>query len=91
ILAIRQAARGRKGKYALLPSFTFAATAHAAIWAGLTPILLDSDPDDWAASAGAEEAALARHAGEVAVLLPYDTFGTCIDLARYARLSEQHD
>ncbi|WP_204316194.1 DegT/DnrJ/EryC1/StrS family aminotransferase, partial [Serratia marcescens] len=35
--------------------------------------------------------ALARHAGEVAVLLPYDTFGTCIDLARYARLSEQHD
>ncbi|MBB4097067.1 aminotransferase class I/II-fold pyridoxal phosphate-dependent enzyme [Sphingomonas kyeonggiensis] len=90
ILAIRQAAQGRKGKYALLPSFTFAATAHAAIWAGLTPILVDSDPNDWAASAEAEEAALARHAGEVAVLVPYDTFGTCIDLARYARLSEQH-
>ncbi|MDQ0250388.1 dTDP-4-amino-4,6-dideoxygalactose transaminase [Sphingomonas kyeonggiensis] len=91
ILAIRQAAQGRKGKYALVPSFTFAATAHAAIWAGLTPILVDSDPNDWAASAEAEEAALARHAGEVAVLVPYDTFGTCIDLTRYTRLSEQHD
>lgn len=91
ILAIRQAAEGRKGRYALIPSFTFAATAHAAIWAGLTPILVDSDPNDWAASAEAEEAALARHAGEVAVLVPYDTFGTCIDLARYARLAEQHD
>ncbi|MFS2111769.1 aminotransferase class I/II-fold pyridoxal phosphate-dependent enzyme [Sphingomonas sp. Sphisp140] len=91
ILAIRQAAQGRKGKYALVPSFTFAATAHAAIWAGLTPILVDSDPNDWAASAEAEETALARHAGEAAVLVPYDTFGTCIDLARYAHLSEQHD
>ncbi|NYT39370.1 aminotransferase class I/II-fold pyridoxal phosphate-dependent enzyme [Sphingomonas sp. R-74633] len=90
ILAIRQAAEGRKGKYALIPSFTFAATAHAAIWGGLTPILIDSDPANWAASAEAEEAALARHAGEIAVLVPYDTFGTCIDLARYARLSEQH-
>lgn len=91
ILAIRQAAEGRRGKYALIPSFTFAATAHAAIWAGLTPILIDSNPADWAACAEAEEAALARHAGEIAVLVPYDTFGTCIDLARYARLSEQHD
>lgn len=91
ILAIRQAAQGRRGKYALIPSFTFAATAHAAIWAGLTPILIDSDPADWAASAEAEEAALARHAGDVAVLVPYDTFGTCIDLTRYARLAAQHD
>ncbi|HWU95658.1 MAG TPA: aminotransferase class I/II-fold pyridoxal phosphate-dependent enzyme, partial [Sphingomonas sp.] len=91
ILAIRQAAEGRKGKYALVPAFTFAATAHAAIWAGLTPILVDSDPQDWAAAAEAEEAALARHAGEVAVVVPYDTFGTCIDLARYARLSAQHN
>lgn len=91
ILAIRQAAQGHKGKYALIPSFTFAATAHAAIWAGLTPILVDSDPGNWAASAEAEEAALARHAGEVAVLVPYDTFATCIDLARYARLSKEHD
>lgn len=90
ILAIRQAALGRKGKYALVPSFTFAATAHAAIWAGLTPILVDSDAQDWAASAEAEEAALARHGDDVAVLVPYDTFGTCIDLARYVRLSEQH-
>ncbi len=90
ILAIRQAAQGRAGKYALLPAFTFAATAHAAIWAGLTPILVDSDSADWAASAEAEEAALARHGEEIAVVIPYDTFGTCIDLDRYQALAERH-
>ncbi|HVJ02137.1 MAG TPA: DegT/DnrJ/EryC1/StrS family aminotransferase [Sphingomonas sp.] len=91
MVAIRHAREGRAGRYALMPSFTFAATAHAAIWAGLTPLLVDSDFDDWAASAAAEEEALARHRGEIAVIVPYDTFGTAIDLGRYARLSEQHD
>lgn len=87
MLAIRHAREGRSGDLALMPSFTFAATAHAAIWAGLTPVLVDSDPDDWAACAEAEEAAL-RHYGErIAVIVPYDTFGTGIDLARYARFS----
>src|ERR1700739_485919 len=26
------------GRYALMPSFTFAAAAHAALWCGLTPL-----------------------------------------------------
>jgi dTDP-4-amino-4,6-dideoxygalactose transaminase len=90
MLAIREARAGHAGRYALVPAFTFAATAHAALWAGLTPILVDSDPEDWAASAAAEEALLAAHAGEVAVVVPYDTFGTGIDLARYQALSERH-
>jgi dTDP-4-amino-4,6-dideoxygalactose transaminase len=29
----------------LLPSFTFAATAHAVVWAGLRPVFVDCDPD----------------------------------------------
>lgn len=90
MLAIRHAREGRTGDLALMPSFTFAATAHAALWAGLTPLLVDSDPEDWAAAAAAEEAALATHGDRVAVIVPYDTFGTGIDLARYARLSAEH-
>lgn len=91
LLAIREARAGRPGRYALVPAFTFAATAHAAIWAGLTPILVDSDPEDWAASAAEIEAQLARHGEEVAVVVPYDTFGTGIDLDYYERLAERHD
>src|SRR5947199_2386026 len=44
MLAIRMAigtTSDKKRRYALMPSFTFAATAHAAIWAGLTPLLCD--------------------------------------------------
>ncbi|WP_026091107.1 DegT/DnrJ/EryC1/StrS family aminotransferase, partial [Blastomonas sp. AAP53] len=91
MLAIRQAREGRSGDLALMPSFTFAATAHAALWAGLTPVLIDSNPDDWAACARAEEAALREYGDRIAVIVPYDTFGTGIDLARYARLCAEHD
>src|ERR1700710_1208113 len=58
MLAIRMAigvARDKNRHYALMPSFTFAATAHAAIWAGLTPLLCDIEPDTWLASASAEK------------------------------------
>ncbi|MBB5719485.1 dTDP-4-amino-4,6-dideoxygalactose transaminase [Stakelama sediminis] len=93
MIAIRQAAgRNWRGeRFALIPAFTFAATAHAAEWAGLTPLLIDSDPDDWAACAEAEDAAFARYGSQIAVVVPYATFGTCIDLERYRRLAERHD
>ncbi len=91
LLAIREARAGRLGRYALVPAFTFAATAHAAIWAGLTPILVDSDPEDWAASLTAIEAQLARHGEEIAVVVPYDTFGNGIDLDRYQALSDHYN
>ncbi len=74
-------------RYALMPSFTFAAAAMAADWAGLTPLFCDIDEHDWAASAEAEEAMIAQHGENIAVIVPYATFGNCIDLDRYERLS----
>ncbi len=74
-------------RYALLPSFTFAATAQAAMWCGLTPLLCDIDPNTWMPNAAMEEALLERYAGEIAVVIPYATFGNNLDLARYQRLS----
>ena len=79
--------RGRR--FALMPSFTFAAAAHAADWAGLVPLFCDIDPADWTASEAAEEALIGRHRDEIAVIVPYATFGNCIDLDRYRRLSER--
>ena len=41
MLAIKEAVGEQPaGKFALMPCFTFAATAHAALWCGLTPLLM---------------------------------------------------
>jgi dTDP-4-amino-4,6-dideoxygalactose transaminase len=77
------------GQYALMPSFTFAAAAHAAIWCGLTPLFCDIDPQTWAADPAAESAMLSRYAGKIAVVMPYATFGYPIDLDRYQRIQTQ--
>jgi dTDP-4-amino-4,6-dideoxygalactose transaminase len=90
MLAIRDAAMpGPRRRYALMPSFTFAATAHAAIWAGLTPLLCDIDERTWAADAAAEDELLRRHADEIACVVPHACFGNAIDLERYARLASE--
>jgi dTDP-4-amino-4,6-dideoxygalactose transaminase len=93
MLAIRDAigenAHGRR--YALMPSFTFAATAQAALWNGLTPLFCDIDPETWAPSGQAEEEILDRYGAAVAVVVPYATFGNSIDLARYDQLSRRHN
>ncbi|RYY25454.1 MAG: aminotransferase DegT [Sphingomonadales bacterium] len=90
MLAIRQARTGRSGRYALMPAFTFAAAAHAAIWAGLTPLLCDVDPNDWATSAAAEEALLAHYGEQIAVIVPYDVFNTGLSLSRYSDYAQRY-
>lgn len=92
MLAIRAAAEraGRPKGYALMPALTFAATAHAALWAGLTPLVCDVDPDDWSACRRAEDALFAEHGDAISVVVPYATFGNAIDLRRYEMLSRRH-
>src|ERR1700677_4694669 len=75
------------GQYALMPGFTFAAAAHAALWCGLTPLLCDIHPNYWAADPAAESVMLTRYAGRIAVVLPYATFGYPINLQRYKKLA----
>jgi dTDP-4-amino-4,6-dideoxygalactose transaminase len=62
MLAVQQVSENRNSrqKYALMPSFTFAAAAQAALWCGLTPLFCDIDPTCWAASAEAEDELLCR-------------------------------
>ena len=71
------------GQFALMPGFTFAAAAHAALWCGLTPLLCDIHPQHWAADPEAERRCLTRYAGRIAVVMPYATFGYPIELERY--------
>lgn len=95
MIALADATRGRRGADgrwgAIMPAMTFAATAQAAWWAGLTPIVCDVDPNDWCAAAHEEERLLARHGAGVAALVPYAAFGRAIDLERYAWLAARHD
>ncbi len=78
-------------RFALMPSFTFAATAQAALWCGLTPLLCDMDPATWLPSVASEQALLAQYAGQIAVVVPYATFGNNLDLARYQTIAEEHE
>ena len=89
MMAIREAARPDR-KYALMPSFTFAATAHAALWAGLTPLLCDIDGETWAASEHAVERLLQAYADDVACVIPYAPFGNCIDLEFYSNVAAKY-
>lgn len=97
MLAIRHASgmrtgnlNPRPGTLALMPALTFAATAQAAAWAGLTPLICDIDPDDWAACALAEERLLQSHGDRIGVVVPYATFGDAIDLDRYVHYQARY-
>ncbi len=76
------------GKYVVMPSFTFAATALAAVWAGLTPYFVDISPDDWVAESDAIDAALAELGDDVAAVVVYNTFGNAIDLGPLAQIHQ---
>ena len=90
MLAIKEAVGDvPPGQFALMPAFTFAAAAHAALWCGLTPLLCDIHSLTWAADPEAESELLARYAGKVAIAMPYATFGYNIDLERYQRITSQ--
>jgi len=91
MLAIKQAVGWQpQGRYALMPSFTFAAAAQAALWCGLTPLFCDIDRETWLPDAASEEALLRRYGADIAVILPNATFGNCLDVARYEAMSARY-
>jgi len=97
MLAIRHASGMRtgglnpkQGTLALMPALTFAATAQAAAWAGLTPLVCDIDADDWGACVLEEERLLQRYGERIGVVVPYATFGNAIDLDRYVHFQRRY-
>jgi len=56
----------------VMPSFTFAATAHAAVWSGLTPVFCDCLPDTFTIDPLSIEAALTER---TSAIMPVYTFG----------------
>ncbi|NHN29802.1 DegT/DnrJ/EryC1/StrS family aminotransferase [Paenibacillus agricola] len=87
ILAISQSKRP-KGKYVLMPSFTFAATPLAAIWCGLEPFFVDIRADNWCMDEKILNEWLQILGDQVAAVIPYATFGTNMNLDFYQQIHE---
>ncbi|NOJ74045.1 DegT/DnrJ/EryC1/StrS family aminotransferase [Paenibacillus alvei] len=88
MLAISQSKRPN-GKYAVMPSFTFVATPLAAEWCGLEPYFLDIEPDDWQLNRAQLEETVERLGEQIAVVVPYATFGSAIELSIYDKLLQE--
>jgi dTDP-4-amino-4,6-dideoxygalactose transaminase len=66
---------GTRDRYLLMPSFTFIAVGHAALWAGYRPWFIDVDPDTWQPSAPSARAVLEHSRDRVAGILLANVFG----------------
>lgn len=93
--ALQAEARARRrnvndgAAYCLLPAWTFVATLHAVLAAGLEPYLLDVDEEDWALTPQAVESALDRVPGEPVAVVPVSPFGRPYDMAAWDDLSRR--
>jgi len=83
------ARRAPAGSFCLMPSWTFAATAHAARAAGLIPWFHDILRSTWALDAGAVRETLKLLAGRVGAVIAVSPFGAPLEIAPWRDLEEQ--
>jgi len=76
------------GSLCLMPSWTFAATPHAARAAGLTPFFHDVDPDTWALDPDMVRATLARTSARMGAILVVSPFGAPVDPKPWEELED---
>ena len=81
-MALREAARGLQG-LCVMPSFTFVASAHAAVAAGLTPHFIDVDIDSWGLDADYVRQQLASIGEPVRAVLAVAPFGAPLNIATW--------
>ena len=79
-LALTLTALGAKpGSLCAMPAWTFVASAHAAVSAGLIPYFIDVDPKSWSIDASAIADHIARAPGPVGAVMPVAPFGHPVD------------
>jgi dTDP-4-amino-4,6-dideoxygalactose transaminase len=85
-----QAQNPRRGSFCLMPAWSFAASAHAAVAAGLRPHFIDVDPVTGVLQPEAVQEAMAQlPAGRVGAVMPVAPFGYPVDMAAWDRFYEQ--
>jgi dTDP-4-amino-4,6-dideoxygalactose transaminase len=76
------------GGLVAVPAWTFVATAHAVIQAGLVPWFMDVDPETWMLTPETVAAAAERAPGALVAAIPVCPFGAMPDLAAWRALRE---
>lgn len=71
----------------ILPSFTFFATAHAALWNGLRPVFADCDPETWNVDPADVERKVTNR---TTAILAVHLYGNPCDVAALTRLASRH-
>jgi dTDP-4-amino-4,6-dideoxygalactose transaminase len=77
------AQNAQPGTLCLMPAWTFIASAHAALMAGLIPYFVDVDAENGALDEKEIENMIARAPGEVGAIMPVFPFGRPIDIAAW--------
>ena len=72
----------------VLPSFTFCATVHAAVWAGLEPVFADIDPETFNISPETVEAVMSD---DVSAVMPVCVYGSPCDMDGLESLALRYD
>jgi dTDP-4-amino-4,6-dideoxygalactose transaminase len=85
-----QALGVRPGTLCMMPAWTFAASGHAAVAAGLRPYFLDVDADDWCIKPASVLLAIRRlGADQVGAVMPVAPFGGRVDTSAWDVFYEQ--
>jgi len=71
----------------LIPSFTFAATAQAVLWAGCTPVFVDIDTQDWHMDLDSAGECLTENTGAMIVV---QSLGLSCDYKKYEDFAQEH-
>lgn len=77
------------GSLCAVPSYTFVATAHAVIAAGLTPYFLDVDAEDWTLQPQAVRQALASAPAPISAVIVVAPFGLMPDLTPWLEFRDE--
>lgn len=72
----------------ILPSFTFTATAHAVVWNGLVPILVDIEPDTFNINVDQVEKLITSN---TSAIIAVHMFGNPADVDRLAELAQKRN
>ncbi len=71
------------GTLCVMPAWTFVASAHAAVMAGLTPYFVDVDHETWAIDANKLLDEITRAPAPVGAIMPVMPFGLPLDVAAW--------
>jgi dTDP-4-amino-4,6-dideoxygalactose transaminase len=73
----------RPGTLCVLPAWTFVASVHAVLLAGLSPFFVDVDPQTWALDPGSVGDLIARAPAQVGAVMAVAPFGQPVDIAAW--------